>query len=74
MIQIVDIIEIQPPQRSDTMETLKRAIIKIFPTATAEDKELKDTYKIWDRERRAAAQFGPNHVAEIDAIFSHHGY
>lgn len=26
----------------------------------------------WDKQRAAAAAFGPSHVAEIDAVFSRH--
>lgn len=54
------------------MKTLKRAFENFF-TTTSEEKELKNAYRDWDRERKNAAQFGPNHVAEIDAIFSRNG-
>lgn len=52
---------------------IKRAFGNLFTSATSEEKELKSVYKEWDKERRRAAQFGPNHVAEIDAIFSRAG-
>jgi len=55
------------------MKTLKRAFENLFTNVTNEEKEIKNQYKHWDRERAHAAQFGPSHVAEIDAIFSRNG-
>lgn len=72
--QKFDTIETQPPRRRDIMKTLKRAFENLFTSATSEEKESRAVYREWQRERQAAAQFGASHVAEIDAIFSRHGY
>jgi len=57
------------------MKTLMRAFENVFTSAKSTNEESnKDVYREWTKQRNAAAQFGPNHVAEIDAIFSRNGF
>jgi hypothetical protein len=56
------------------MKTLMRAFENLFTSATStKEKENRDVYREWTRQRELAAKFGHSHVAEIDAIFSRAG-
>lgn len=56
------------------MKTLKRAFENLFTSATStEEKERREMYREWQRERESAARFGASHVQEIDAIFTRAG-
>ena len=56
------------------MVTLKTAFGALAPERpgrpTPAQRRQRDIHREWERERRNAAQFGPHHVQEIDAIFS----
>lgn len=47
------------------MKALGRLFARLF-----EDRPMRTYYSEWDKQRDLARQFGPSHVAEIDAIFS----
>lgn len=56
------------------MKSLKSVFVNLFTSATSTDeKENKDMYREWTRQRELAAKFGHSHVAEIDAIFTRAG-
>jgi hypothetical protein len=56
------------------MKTLKRAFVNLFTTATSEEEKARRAmHREWTIEREKAAQFGPHHVHEIDAIFARAG-
>jgi hypothetical protein len=56
------------------MKSLKSVFVNLFTSATsAEEKESRDAYREWTKQRELAARFGHSHVAEIDAIFTRAG-
>lgn len=49
-------------------------IEKLFTNATSEEEKARRAmHRAWQKEREKAAQYGPHHVQEIDAIFSRAG-
>jgi hypothetical protein len=52
------------------MKALGEFFANLFPgsTLSEEDKRIRKIYREWDRQRSRA--YGPNDLAEIDAIFS----
>jgi len=56
------------------MKTLMRKFENLFTNATSEEeKNRRAMHREWTIEREKAAQFGPHHVHEIDAIFARAG-
>lgn len=56
------------------MKSLKRVFVNLFTTATSEEEKARRAmHRAWQKEREKAAQYGPHHVQEIDAIFSRAG-
>ena len=57
------------------MKRIKNVFVTFFTsTKSAEEKRNQDVYREWTKQRSLAAQYGPHHVDEIDAIFSRAGY
>lgn len=62
----LDKIEIST-HKEDTMETIKNFLSDMFgKNATSITKFQRE----WEKARSDASNYGPSHVAEIDAIFS----
>ena len=56
------------------MKSLKRVFENLFTNATSEEEKARRAmHRAWQKEREKAAQYGPHHVQEIDAIFSRAG-
>lgn len=56
------------------MRTLMRKIENLFTSATSEEEKTRRAmHREWAIERERAAQYGPHHVHEIDAIFARAG-
>lgn len=57
------------------MKTIMRKFENLFTIATSEEvKAQRAVYREWQKEREAAARYGPSHVQEIDAIFTRAGF
>lgn len=56
-----------PQKEESQMRSLFRMLSGVISGSTT---ERNDFHWRWDFERNRAANFGPSHVAEIDAIFS----
>ena len=53
--------------KEDIMRAFAHFFSEVFRTDATSKYKLQSE---WDRARSEAAQFGPSHVAEIDAIFA----
>jgi hypothetical protein len=62
------------PKGGIFMKTIMTKIEKLFTNATSEEEKARRAmHRAWQKEREKAAQYGPHHVQEIDAIFSRAG-